>query len=55
VGELGLVLLSYVIGAGFTFVWDRFANTTWGTAPGTLRTACIGAGSGERQAGRSQA
>jgi hypothetical protein len=42
--SLGLVLLSYIIGAGFTFIWDRFANTTWGTALGVLGTAFIGTG-----------
>lgn len=41
---LGLILLSYVIGAGFTFIWDRIASSTWGTALGILGTAYIGAG-----------
>jgi len=40
---LGIALLSYVIGAGFTLIWDRIANTTWGTAVGILGTAYIGA------------
>ena len=41
---MGLILLSYVIGAGFTFIWDRVASTIWGTAAGILGTAYIGAG-----------
>jgi len=41
---MGLILLSYVIGAGFTFIWDRVASTIWGTAVGILGTAYIGAG-----------
>jgi hypothetical protein len=39
---LGIALLSYVIGAGFTLIWDRVAVTTWGTAVGILGTAYIG-------------
>lgn len=41
---LGLILLSYVIGAGFTFIWNRIAHSTWGTTAGILGTAYIGAG-----------
>jgi len=41
---MGLILLSYVIGAGFTFIWDRVSSTIWGTAVGILGTAYIGAG-----------
>lgn len=41
---LGLVLLSYVIGTGFTFIWDRIGSTAWGTVVGILGTAYIGAG-----------
>ena len=40
---LGLVLLSYVIGTGFTLIWDRIAGTVWGTAAGILGTAYVGA------------
>jgi hypothetical protein len=40
---LGIAFLSYVIGAGFTLIWDRIADTTWGTAVGILGTAYIGA------------
>ena len=40
---LGIALLSYVIGAGFTLIWDRVAVTAWGTAVGILGTAYIGA------------
>ena len=40
---LGLALLSYVIGAGFTLIWDRIGGTTWGAALSILGTAYIGA------------
>jgi len=53
---MGLMLISYVIGAGFTFIWDRLASwipavgsgelqaTTWGTIVGILGTAFMGVG-----------
>jgi len=40
---LGLALLSYVIGAGFTLIWDRIGGTTWGAAISILGTAYVGA------------
>ena len=41
---LGLTLLSYVIKAGFGFIWQRVSYTSWGIGVSILGTAYIGAG-----------
>lgn len=41
---LGLALLSYIIRAGFGFIWQRVSRTSWGIGVSILGTAYIGAG-----------